>query len=388
MLLMLSSFMYAQITITAADVPAPKAPFNMDDVTGLIPNPTPSANFTWDYGNIFGNNPFTNNYYEETTPAFVAIGIDSYQPGFKSLTSGLSPNLGYNLDYEFDFNAEGADDAAQYIPAQNYSIGALTGNTKDTLYIPTQAYQWGTPRRIMQFPFTYQDSWFSLSVRQTNFNLTVTAFGLNKIPGTHLYAIVRQDTIAGWGKMRVYTPNGPSVYYDVLVDQITQFAIDSFYLGGSPAPPTILTPFGMTQGQITDVNNRLNVYRKGSFQYLFSTYYGANDHTVTPLGEFVNTDDLVTSTENPNKDNFSVLVYPNPCRGNDVNVKVYGLTTDLTDYQIMDVLGRTVSSGKINNSAGIINLSLPQTCNDGTYFIYLNDSNGKTIINEDFLIQR
>ena len=296
--MLITGFAFGQITITADEVPIPSVPYNMDDVTGFIPNPIPTADFTWDYGTIEGNAPFTVTYYEETLQAFVDAGIDVFLPGFKSLTS----QLGYNTDAEIDFNMDAVEDKGGYVSYQAYPLSALTGNPNDSIFFPEQGWLWGSPKVIMKFPFTYQDSWSSISGRQTNFQITVTQAGLNKANAMHIYYIVRHDTIAGYGKMRLYTENGPSQYYDVLVDQISEFAVDSFYLNGAPAPSFILTPFGMSQGQITDGRNRLNVYREGSFIYLFSTFYGPNDHGTTPLGEFINTDNLVTSTSNPNNE--------------------------------------------------------------------------------------
>ena len=81
------------------------------------------------------------------------------------------------------------------------------------------------------------------------------------------------------------------------------------------------------------------------------------------------------------------MVYPNPTKGYDVNLKIYGTVAEITDYTIMDVMGRNISSGKVNDSTGIMNLKLPNNCVNGTYFIYLNDKSGKTIINEEFVVQ-
>lgn len=389
-LLICSTFIFGQsaITINATDIPVPNAPFNNVDITGLIPNPSPATNFFWDYGTFNSANTFTTNYVTETDPNYTALGIDVYLAGFKSLTTALPTNLGYNIYYEFDFNSQAIDDKAIYIDPQSYSLSSLTGNTKDSLVIPVQGFLWGSPRRIMQFPFTYQSSWSSFSPRETNFFLTVTAAGLNKTPAKHLYAIFRKDTIVGWGKLRVYTPSGPSNYYDVLVDKINQYAIDSFYLNNAPAPQILLSSFGITQGQKSDYNNRYNVYRKGSFNYLFSTYYGKNDQNTTPLGEFFNTDNLLTATGNLNKDEYSVVVFPNPCTSDNINMLVSGYTKNIASYQISDMIGRTIASGKLNTNGGSINLPIPGNCQNGNYIIYLNDDNGNQISNETFVLQR
>ncbi|MBL7729499.1 MAG: hypothetical protein JNM68_17515, partial [Dinghuibacter sp.] len=116
----------------------------------------------------------------------------------------------------------------------------------------------------------------SESRRVVNFNLNVAAYGLNNAPAQHVWTVYREEKIVGYGKIRVYHPDGPSQYYEVLKSEVTEYAIDSFYLYGKPAPDALLKAFGAEQAQKINIDNRVNFYRKGSFNYLFSLYLGAN----------------------------------------------------------------------------------------------------------------
>ncbi|MBK7010778.1 MAG: hypothetical protein IPH36_20200 [Saprospiraceae bacterium] len=104
------------------------------------------------------------------------------------------------------------------------------------------------PRVILDFPVTKGYSHQSVSRRVAKFKINIPAFGLNYAPVHHVANVVREDTLTAWGKMKVYTPNGPSPSYDVLVLLSLQHQIDSFYLNGLPAPANLLTAFGQQQG--------------------------------------------------------------------------------------------------------------------------------------------
>lgn len=384
-LLLVSGYAYSQtaITIGASDMPIPGNTFHYDNLIKVITPPAISQNGTWDYGTNTGNDLSTYDYYPEMDTLFSNQGVDVYGIGFKSLT----PTLGYNVYYEFDFNANAVEDKMMYVDQQAYGLGAISGNSKDSLKIPLQAWYWGNPRTMVKFPFTNKDSWSSVSYRKMNFTLNVAAAGLNNAPGNHVYYLFKKDTIVGYGKMRLYTDKGPSVYYDVLIDKISQFSVDSFYLNGAPAPALILGAFGISQNQITDVNNRYNFYRKGTYSYLMSVAFGAENFN-TPVNIFTNTDGLITtSTTNP-ETTFSTVLYPNPVNTLQVHMLVKGKDVSQSTYIISDMIGRVVQKGATNYQNGLINFDLDPTLLNGQYIINILDGSNKPIITEQFMLNR
>lgn len=382
-LMFIGSLLHSQtpITINASDMPVPEGLYNFKNLLNLAPAPVPQKNGTWDYGQIEGEDTLVLGYYKETLPVFIDEGVDVYQSGFKALTQ----TLGYNVFYEIDFNDTAVLDKMMYIDNQAYGLGALTGNNKDSLTIPLQGWQWGSPRKIIQFPFTDNSSWQSVSYRKTNFNLTVTAAALNKAPGVQSYYLVRLDTIVGYGKMRLHTPNGPSKYYDVLVDQSSQFAIDSFFLFGQPAPAVLLNAFGITQGQVTGVDNRYIFYRKGSYVPLAGVNYAADTFT-TPTIFFYNTDDLLLSDENVNQQAFTTVLFPNPLKGTQLKMMVKGLDVSQNTYTITDFLGRIVQSGKVQANGELLSFDLSANLTSGQYIVSILDGLNQAIITESFIV--
>lgn len=384
--LLLTGFAFGQaITINAADIPIPTAPFNLMDITTSNPaTPTMGATQTWDYSSYSSSTMLTNDYVTETDPYFTNTGVDVYFNAFKNLTA----NLGYDISYELDFNANKVEDKGLYVYSQGYTVGNLTGNNADSITFPAQGYNSVPARTIMQFPYTLNSAWHSTSRRSVDFNLTVTAYGLNKTPGKQAYYFVENDSVAGAGTMRVYTANGPSIPYPVLMVRGQQYALDSFYLGGAPAPAPLLTAFGVTQGQKTGERNYYNFYKKGSFNYLLRLNYGTDATYTNLVSAYVSTDNITTSLDAPIA-SYSTIVYPNPTNGNRLNVQILGRETQLTHYMIIDMLGRTVQEGNPElNGNGNVSIVLDDNLVNGAYLVKIQGTNNEEVVKEKFDIIR
>lgn len=268
--------MYAQekFMITHEDMPAPKKDvevrmyknsWNMKSVA------------TGDFGqkdfSLLGEGePMSSNYYTEDDPFFTNANLHVARKTEKRFVPGFV----YSYVSVLAFPGDGIYEAGIKIAEQNYPLTSFTGNAADNINIPEQHYILDDPKKMIEFPMQEGSNWGSESRRSVNFNLTVAAYGLKNVPAQHVWTVYREEKIVGYGKIRVYHPDGPSRYYEVLKSEITEYAIDSFYLGGEPAPEALLKAFGAEQGQRINIDNRVNFYRKGSFNYLFSLYLGAN----------------------------------------------------------------------------------------------------------------
>lgn len=379
------------ISITAADMPQPAdgIPFNFRELLPQGPVPLIGTDQTYDYSTNMGGSPLTGTiFYTETLSSFVQAGIDMYYTRFKYQTSQLPQNMGFDMDEELDFNGNGVLNAGYYVRAQSYGIGALTGSNLDSLKIPVQGYL-AAPLTVFKYPFTYGDTWTSTSRRKVDFTLSVQAMGMNNTPGEQVFYLNRTDSIVGWGKARFYTAGGASVYYDVLIDKISQWEVDSFYLGGQPAPPQLGTTFGIVQGQVTGKVNRYNFYRKGSYSYLFSSWFGANPHSSNPQSVIYNTDGLTAAVGIAEGDiRYSSVLYPNPVSQNQVNLILSGKELSTANYQVTDMLGRTVQTGSLDVQGGHLRLDLDAQLPNGNYFIHISDKDDHRLISEPFMLSR
>jgi hypothetical protein len=212
------------------------------------------------------------NYYTEDDAFFTQANLEVARKTEKKFVPGFV----YLYSSVIAFPGDGIYEAGINVPAQSYPLTGFTGKATDHLDIPAQHYILDEPKKIIEFPMQEGSSWSSESRRTVDFNLTVGAYGLNNVPAQHVWTVYREDKIVGHGKIRIYHPDGPSEYYDVLKTEVTEYAIDSFYLGGKPAPAALLKAFGAAQGQKITIDNRVNFYRKGSCNFLFSLYMGTN----------------------------------------------------------------------------------------------------------------
>lgn len=374
---------FSQFTITADNFPL----FNTENLRG-ISNPVgvsliPSANGVWDLSAIEGGNLYTNNYVEEVDPFYTNAGVDVYIDNFKSLNA----NVGYVIYDELDFNNTGVEDKGVYIDPQAYGLGTYTGNPLDSLQFPFQGAIFPQGRKVMQFPATANTAWNSQSRRVVNFTLKVAALGLNNTPCQHIYTIFRSDSIAGWGKMRVYANGSPTIEYDVLINEITQYAIDSFFVNGAPAPTQLLTAFSMTQGQQTGFFHRYVAYREGYSRPLAIFNYTTN--LTTPAIVVFDTEDLTptTSVKSPGAD-FSTLLFPNPASSGTLTLQLAGNIPAISAYVVLDMKGQIVQNGTARLENGALNLSLNNQLPNGSYLLQVLSDKKQTLITEKFVLAR
>ncbi len=386
-LLPVASTVFGQITITATDMPVPSAAYNLRDITtSAVANPTVGASATWDYS-AYAGTATTNSFTVETDTFFTTAGVDLYYMSFKSLISGLS----YNYNSELDFNSSNVKESGISIAAQGYSLTAMTGGASDSLTIPAQKTILSTAKEIIHFPFTAGTNWSSVSHRSTTFYLTVASAFMSHTPAEHRYDIHRTDSIVGWGKMRVYTTSGPSIQYDVLMDKSAQYAVDSFYLSGSPASATVLTFFGVTQGQVTDTAYRYNFYRKTSFNYLMTFSYGSDASYSTPVAKYMHSDNITPANvgvNNVNEAAFSTVLFPNPANSSEVNLLINGKDVTGGQYFVTDMSGKTVQAGAIEMKAGAVHVTLGDNIANGNYLLSVTNSENAKIVTEQFSVAK
>ena len=101
---------------------------------------------------------------------------------------------------------------------------------------------------------------------------------------------------------------------------------------------------------------------------------GTSTNTITSLGGYT-----ITSSDVSNGIEEDILVFPNPVKGDFLNVKLLDNSVDST-YVIKNMLGQTVSQGRILNEK--VNVSALRA---GMYFIEVND--GEEIMTKRFIRQ-
>lgn len=378
----LASIAFGQaITINATDIPVPST-FNCQDLSSNpLANPSTGNNQVWNYGTYSGT-AFTNVYTPETLSAFTSLGVDVYTASSKTLTPGFI----YYTYTEMDFNSTSVKDVGLSLSAQAYDLSAFTGSTADSIIFPAQNVIAATPRTVMQFPFTANSSWESTSRRAVDFQLSVASASLSHTPGQQVFYSYRKDTIVGWGKLTVHAASGPSIQYDVLMDKIVAYNTDSFYLGGAPAPPTLMVAFNISQNQKNDSVCRYNFYRKGYYNYLYSIYYGSDASFTTPQNQYMHTDNLTpVGIDDMSTGGITTVLYPNPSSGKELNILVSGTQAAAGKYVISDLTGKTIQAGTVTGTTNL-HIDLDNAMNNGNYIITVLTANNTPMFTEYFAV--
>ena len=300
--------------------------------------------------------------------------------------SALFTNFGaisYSTQAYYALSATGVTQVGEEVATrQAIGLGSVSGNMNDSLIFPAQTIvMTGGPRKVFPFPATISSSW-SASVNETlNFNVTIGAFGLNNTPGQRRALRIYQDSVIGWGRTRVLNPvtGMASGWMDVLQVRSRQITRDSFYLGGSPASDTLLSSFGLQQGQ-GDTSISVYFYRMSEYTPLAELYYDGNVSSGAPNDMFVSTTRLASPTSIGGVARAAeALVYPNPVRGNAVSVKLPA--AGAFRYQITALNGAVITEGTLKTSpAGDASVMLPTGATAGIYYLSLQNEGTDRIV--------
>jgi len=328
-----------------------------------FPSLVPATNANWDMSTLI-----------DTTPVFY-----DYRVG--STTHQFADSNYFNF---LNFNCQGNDQDSIIISglleygikilSSRNSLVTITLNPSDSLIILSQYMMYSNPQTIINFPATFGSNWGSDFYSDLNFQLSVSTWGYSHAPGYRHRHTIERDSITGWGKMRVKNIAGlPSSWFDVLQVQITSTTTDSFFLNGAPLNSAYLAAFLLTQGA-KSTTYKQNYYRIGEVTPLESVLF--TDSTFThPYSAMTHTQRLVNVgvdeiVENP------VVVYPNPVKGNIINVRL-PITTIPLAYELVDISGKIIHSGSINKQSGGGEIELPKDIKQGIYVLKIG--NGKDV---------
>ncbi|MEN9523417.1 MAG: hypothetical protein RL065_1794 [Bacteroidota bacterium] len=323
--------------------------------------------------------------YPVATDAFFTPYCDAYYAG-----TTTAKNFYYYTDFYFSTNANEYGENAIHIPAQGYSETAVTGGANDSIIFPDQKYILNQARTVVKFPATIGYYNKSVSKREAQFNVTVAAYMLNHTPAWHVNYIHREDSILGWGKMRIYTATGPSIYYDVLSMFSIQYQIDSFFLGSrySVAPAALTNAFGVTQGEHVNDRNRIYYFRANRAQPLLLATLDSALTTFTGL--YFDADNITTATGIDDVANakYSTLLFPNPANQNQISLQFIGKNVSSVNYTITNISGKVIATNSASINNNVLQVNFDNSVVNGMYFINVTDDKNNSIAAEQFSVQR
>ena len=255
----------------------------------------------------------------------------------------------------------------QEITDVTFSITAITGGPTDSLRFVGGNYPYPVYSELINFPATYQDQWTSETIGNTPFELTVAAFGLNKVPGNRKRSVTNDREIAGYGKLMIPTLDGtPSAPMDVLLMKTTSITIDSVFLGGAPAPPPLMAAFGLVQGSI-DTSTYYFCYKPGfgSAVLFYSPQSGAFSYRPTAA-------EIVSGVKEA--DLMEVEHFPNPvAAGKALTIELENpLSSGMIRF--IDLQGRVEHETAIDSAFGNqLFVKVPASMREGLYIFQVQD---------------
>lgn len=339
------------------------------DTSATYPNITSGQSTTWDMTSVT---------YDQNTHYFMfrkpvtstAFPVATF---YDSTRYVINPSLFYRSNVMGAITPNGFQYFGEHIPRQAIPIGSISGNSADSLVFIEQDIPYSSTRNAIHFPATMGSNWASDFGFTTNFNLTVLMYGINNAPCQRKTHLVENDTVIGYGTMQVKSETGQhSSPISVLMVKNNTIVIDSFFMNGAPASPLLLGAFGLTQGKRT-TNYYYNFYREGEVTPLFFASY--KDSTFSNNNAdfmYAHIGNLQLLTGMGNKINkVPVSVYPNPIQGDIVTISVSDKTSDVLDYSITNLEGKTISTGTLLVNDGKATIETRSLNSAGIYYLQI-----------------
>jgi Secretion system C-terminal sorting domain len=356
--------------------------------TGAI-LPTFGNNQTWDYSALKDSLANVGTGYYAPVASFGTVPA-----AFSDATIAFNYNSTFQV-FSYPSRAYMKLDAAGFAQvgyATNggrFSIAAISGGATDSLIFPASVTRLSSAWTALKFPMTANSVWKSSFKDTTNFQLTVAAFALNKTPGARTSAILQTDTIMGWGTVKMKNPTGgAALSYAVLLLREVVTTVDSFFLGGAPAPAALLGAFGLTQGSAGGtpaVYEFLGIGFKQPFISFQTDAAGRIDYITRGV---LPTLGLVLDNKEPIDVTIATKVFPNPTTE---GVNFEFKKTNAADWHIMvyNAAGQIISINRVSAPQGDVNqhVTFDSALPSGTYFYNLLDNtsliraNGKVVLN-------
>ncbi len=358
----------AQISIIDTDMPYQQCvyhPVQANINTFIVPNV--GNNLNWDYSTLVPIQTYTNHYVNANSILFSNATLKD-----TTNTSLIIPGRSFTYTGYYLENIDYFAYLGREIFEQKYNISAVTGGANDSAKFQYQYQINAQPISTIKYPLTFQTSWNSIFSESVDFSLSIASASLYNAPCLKTTYYNRKDTVIGWGNMKIPTISG-SIEKPVLMLKRIVNMVDSFFVAGSPAPNTLLSAFGLTQGMQTSSNRYVFWYKKSVYPLMIINF-GSNNFTA-PTSVFFDGDAI--STKIDEFDN-NISIYPNPT--SDL-INISGIYN--AHIMLYDIDGKMIYSEKIEKNKTSINLS---NINNGIYILRIIENN--KIINKQIIINR
>jgi len=352
----------AQVIIDQGNFPRPAGFVDaavQAQVSGVVA-PSEGIGQTWDYSGLQTDEPFEVNWIDASGDTDYPTALNYRQANLSFQGFGMRGRLYEAVD------EGGWYDQGRIILDTVHSITAISGGADDVLHFPGQVQEFEGRLDYVAFPASFGSSWESSRIEYTHFNLTVAGFGLNNVPGMQKRIISQDRNVVGEGTLILPDADGnPSGPLDAILIKVdNRVTVDSFFLGGALAPPTLLGAFGLTQGNVATFEDFYVLYVPG-FHSLAMSIDVDDDGDVIYVSYRPDVAGLATSiADAPAAE--SLRAFPNPVEaGGTLHFGLHGDGNTLVE--LTDMTGRTVLSTSVTGSGTVGSVDLPASVTSGIY---------------------
>lgn len=343
--------------------------------------PTGGNNKIWDYTTMRDVSDFIGTNYTLLASSFGTPPIAFSKATFAYdseiyFPSSSDRGVFYPARYYQLLDSTGYYDLGYSMNGGSYPLVRLTGNTTDSVTILPLVNTFQGPPPIYKFPMTANAAWKGNYKEDLNFLLTIPSFGLDKTPGNNSSYYEIQDTIIGWGTLKMHNPSGGSdLSFAVLLDKFNATRVDSFLLEGRPVQGLLQSVLRIKQGPASGENlTYYNFYGIGFNQPHLVIVATSNRTNLGGWRAVLPNQGLSVDTKELGDMTIASTVFPNPT--------TEGVTFDFDktnaatwNVMIYNTAGQIISINKIHAPQGAVSeyISLDKSLPSGTYFYNILD---------------
>lgn len=381
--LLLSLNLPAQITIERSDYLleiGDTTSFWLANSPDNLSLPTEGEDLIWDYRNIS---------YDTTSPFFFThpAGTDSNFPNsnivISASTSGFIPGLTLPVTFVLQLDNAGNRTLGRIDGAADTPLESMTGNPNDSINFLGNINNYETPVIDAYFPMNYNDSQNGNLVVRNPFLLTIEAFGLDHVPGSGDFLVHNEITVVGWGTLQVSDLNGgEDLELEVLLRKDVATKVDTFSLGGGPAPQALLDAFGLTQGRVQETIE-YSFWAKGLDAAVMVFTLESDGSQMVRINEDIPM--ILSSVQDVAEPLQAISISPNPSAQDFYAVFEQG-DTPATSLSVLNTLGQVVHQQNIPRVQGQTEIPISLDGAAGIYQVLLQNEKGKITGREKIML--
>ncbi len=342
--------------------------------------PIEAENQIYDYSTL--PNP-TGNLTVNFNPA-TREGFDSFTRYF--LGDAFLGDIALESEYYSKKDATGIMEVGSYKLPQNINLESITGNNLDFLNFPGGSNIFPIPFYTVMFPTSFGMSWSSDTHFQTDFLLTVTAFGLENTPGSQNQVATNTSEVVGWGELILPTPNGPSIPYNTLLIKNQEVIVSNYFINDSPAPASLLEAFGVSQGETLTQN--VYYFYAEEFEVPIFTIVMSEDLSTVNFSYYDSTFLQTLGVNDVSFSKNSVIAYPNPVKVGSIVYFNQIKTVEETELFIYSTIGQLIyKTSLLNSESETLSWSIPLDFQKGLYRYSLHTKNSNQLYSGKLIIQ-